>query len=264
MFCPNCGNNCGDANFCSSCGQDLRSVVIGNSEPGLEPEKKTESQETVAVEYPNPPIGRYNNHDHDYVEIKKDSLVIYKKNLLQKPTLHEILYSEIRCVTHGDLGFLGGFLSIRDIKNQSPPLLTDRNAYADETSLLFSRYQSADFRKVYEFLKACADLNSPSGVQENPYAGDPDTVRKNIEYSINPKKVERKGKIEELEKSGKVYCPKCLSTSVSAYQKGFGFVRGAIGASVGLDVGMIAGGIGSKKVICTCLKCGYQWKAGKK
>ena len=24
MFCPNCGNNCGDANFCSKCGFDIR------------------------------------------------------------------------------------------------------------------------------------------------------------------------------------------------------------------------------------------------
>lgn len=68
----------------------------------------------------------------------------------------------------------------------------------------------------------------------------------------------------ELETSGQVYCPKCLSTSISANQKGFGFGRAAIGAAFGLNVGLIVGGIGAKKVICTCLKCGYQWKPGKK
>lgn len=257
MFCPNCGNNCGDAKFCPECGQDLRETAARKGVPS--PEK-----ETNEVNYPEPPIGRYNNHDHDYVEIKKDSLVIYKKNLLQKPTLHVIPYSEIRCVTYGDLGFLGGFLSIRDFKNQSPPLLTDRNAYADETSLPFSRYQTADFRKVYEFLKACADLNSPSGVQENPYEGDPDTVRKNIEYSISPQKAERKGKIKELEQSGQVYCPKCLSTSVSANKKGFGIGKAVVGAAAFGGIGLAAGNLGAKKVICTCLKCGHQWSAGKK
>lgn len=68
----------------------------------------------------------------------------------------------------------------------------------------------------------------------------------------------------EMDAAGQVYCPKCLSTSISTNQKGFGFGRGAIGAAIGLDVGLIAGGIGSKKIICTCLKCGYQWKPGTK
>lgn len=68
----------------------------------------------------------------------------------------------------------------------------------------------------------------------------------------------------ELEASGQIYCPKCLSTNISANQKGFSFIRGALGANIALDVALIAGGIGSKKIICTCLKCGYQWKPGKK
>lgn len=77
------------------------------------------------------------------------------------------------------------------------------------------------------------------------------------------KKDDRKERISELEKTGQVYCPKCLSTNIAANPKGFNFVRGAIGAAIGLDVGLIAGSIGSKKIICTCLKCGHQWKAGK-
>ena len=82
--------------------------------------------------------------------------------------------------------------------------------------------------------------------------------------SQQAEKAAKKQRIAELEASGKVYCPKCLSTEVTAQKKGFGFVRGALGAAVGLDVGMIAGGIGSKKIVLTCLKCGYQWKPGKK
>lgn len=78
------------------------------------------------------------------------------------------------------------------------------------------------------------------------------------------KRDDRKEKISELEKTGEVYCPKCLSTRITANKKGFNFVRGALGSAIGLDVGMIAGGIGAKKVVCTCLKCGYQWNAGKR
>lgn len=28
MFCPNCGNNCGDANFCSNCGHQMKRAVV--------------------------------------------------------------------------------------------------------------------------------------------------------------------------------------------------------------------------------------------
>ena len=31
MFCPNCGNNCGDANFCSKCGCNLKGIVVTSS-----------------------------------------------------------------------------------------------------------------------------------------------------------------------------------------------------------------------------------------
>ena len=66
-------------------------------------------------------------------------------------------------------------------------------------------------------------------------------------------------------------CPKCGSTSISANKKGYGVVKGAIGAGVGIAltggvgvVGLAAGNIGRQKVLCTCMKCGYKWKAGKK
>ena len=37
MFCPNCGNNCGDAKFCSNCGQKL---------------EKTNNESVMKTEYP--------------------------------------------------------------------------------------------------------------------------------------------------------------------------------------------------------------------
>ncbi len=67
-------------------------------------------------------------------------------------------------------------------------------------------------------------------------------------------------------------CPKCGSTSISGNQKGYGVVKGGLGAlalgavtgGVGAVVGLGAGNIGKKKVICTCMNCGYKFKAGKK
>ena len=180
MFCPNCGHNCGDANFCSNCGRSLKDVSV---------EVLTDSQPT---------------------DKRADMILRYGQYM---PNRLE---------------------AIRVLRQDTGMGLLEAKQTIDE---LFGEE---------------SESTSPRTVDVAPM------------WYPGKKKEERKAKIAELEKSGQVYCPKCLSTSISANQKGFGFARGAIGAAVGLDVGLIAGGIGSKKVICTCLKCGYQWKAGKK
>lgn len=58
-------------------------------------------------------------------------------------------------------------------------------------------------------------------------------------------------------------CPKCGSTSISADKKGFGIGKAVVGNAIAGPIGMVAGNIGAKKVIITCLSCGKQWEAGK-
>lgn len=181
MFCPNCGNNCGDANFCPNCGCNLKGTVITVSTADNVPDERTEM------------IQRYEK---------------YMPNKLA---------------------------AIKALREDTGMGLKEAKEIIDE---LFGENQKSSY----------------------PSASDLDQ----LSWYPGKKKADRRSKIEELEASGQVYCPKCLSTSVSANKKGFGFVRGALGAYIGLDVGLITGGIGSKKVICTCLKCGYQWKPGKK
>ncbi len=55
-------------------------------------------------------------------------------------------------------------------------------------------------------------------------------------------------------------CPRCGSTSLSGNKKGYGVGKGVIGAVVFGPLGLIAGNMGSKKVIVTCMKCGYKFK----
>ena len=57
-------------------------------------------------------------------------------------------------------------------------------------------------------------------------------------------------------------CPKCNSTQLSADKKGFGLGKALVGGVLTGGVGLLAGFLGSKKVLVTCLKCGNQWKAG--
>lgn len=79
------------------------------------------------------------------------------------------------------------------------------------------------------------------------------------------KELEDKERIAQMDKKGIAYCPKCLSTDLSANKKGFGFGKAVVGgAAFGLGAGLLTGGLGSNKVKVTCLKCGYQFYPGQK
>jgi len=57
------------------------------------------------------------------------------------------------------------------------------------------------------------------------------------------------------------YCPKCLSTSLSAQKKGGSIVKGLVGGALLGPVGLLAGGIGRNKIDMYCMKCGNKFKA---
>ena len=59
-----------------------------------------------------------------------------------------------------------------------------------------------------------------------------------------------------------IKCPKCGSDQLSTDKKGFSGKKAVAGAVLTGGIGLLAGTIGSNKVIITCLKCGNQFRPG--
>lgn len=59
-----------------------------------------------------------------------------------------------------------------------------------------------------------------------------------------------------------ISCPKCGSHDLHAGKKGFSGTKAVGGAVLTGGLGLLAGTIGSNKVVITCLKCGNHFKPG--
>jgi predicted nucleic-acid-binding Zn-ribbon protein len=59
-----------------------------------------------------------------------------------------------------------------------------------------------------------------------------------------------------------ICCPKCGSNQFTTNKKGFSGKKALVGAMLTGGVGLLAGTIGSNKLINTCLKCGNKWGVG--
>ena len=70
----------------------------------------------------------------------------------------------------------------------------------------------------------------------------------------------QKDHVQRMEAQGAVYCPKCLSPSVTARKRGFSLGKGLAGSMISPTAGLIAGVTGSNKLECVCLNCGHTWK----
>lgn len=61
-----------------------------------------------------------------------------------------------------------------------------------------------------------------------------------------------------------IHCPRCGSTQITANKKGFSGKKAAAGVLATGGIGLLAGTIGSAKILITCLNCGCQFKPGAK
>ena len=76
------------------------------------------------------------------------------------------------------------------------------------------------------------------------------------------KRNELKAQEKELKDKHVAYCPKCLSTSLSAQKKGYGVGKAVIAGKIlnSASDGIFIGGIGRNKMYVYCMNCGYKFK----
>lgn len=67
-------------------------------------------------------------------------------------------------------------------------------------------------------------------------------------------------KLQQKQYDKMMKCPRCGSTSLSGNKKGYGIGKGVVGAAVFGPLGLMAGNIGSGKVVVTCMQCGHKFK----
>ena len=65
-----------------------------------------------------------------------------------------------------------------------------------------------------------------------------------------------------MEQQNEIRCPKCKSNQLTANKKGFSGKKAVVGGLLTGGIGLLAGTIGSNKVIITCLSCGNEFKPG--
>ena len=67
---------------------------------------------------------------------------------------------------------------------------------------------------------------------------------------------------QKIMEEDNIKCPKCRSTQLTTNKKGFSGKQAIGGAILTGGIGLLAGTIGSNKVVITCLKCGNKFNIG--
>jgi Zn finger protein HypA/HybF involved in hydrogenase expression len=79
---------------------------------------------------------------------------------------------------------------------------------------------------------------------------------------LSPKISATKSNINVKNDHNKIKCSSCISTNVSTNKKGFSGQKAVVGAVLTGGIGILAGTIGSNKVVITCLSCGKNFNIG--
>jgi hypothetical protein len=133
--------------------------------------------------------------------------------------------------------------------------------------LIFVSWTLTFFGAIVLLIKGVTDPRFKKALKEKRI----EKITQNGEPKITTQKkvnkhIERKNKLKEYKQDLKdkhiAYCPKCMSTSISAQKKGFGIGKAVVAAELLNPIdGIFIGGIGRNKMYLYCMNCGHKFKA---
>lgn len=108
-----------------------------------------------------------------------------------------------------------------------------------------------------EYLLSCSDAERDIYFREKELAIQSQMLR-NQAVSIN---------MQQRQFNSMAKCPRCGSTTISSHKKGYGVVKGGLGAlalgsmtgGIGAVIGLGAGNMGRNKTYNVCTKCGKRF-----
>ena len=259
-ICPNCGNEEASGKFCNKCGATLDMPSDqGGAEPETIPDVALDYRDTVAK-----------GPDMVLLTVINGCLILYPNSLPRRTQIPlnritEIVYlkgihkGEMDTVFFcSDIFTLADFpyeeenwwrfmslckYSVTPIKGMSVEPFLGR---IDEKLRLAPKYRGLIRRR--DHLKEAMEIFVDWGFIKSKVPEERMKVEP-IPIALNQKKE------DDL-----VKCPRCGSTQISSNKKGYSAAKGVAGVLTVGALGLLAGNIGSNKVVVTCLKCGHQWK----
>ena len=233
MFCPNCGNNCGDSNFCFRCGNNLRRDHTIQATDANAP----------ACQYGKflPTISMYSRACAS-LELTPNSVIIIKK--FPKLTKMVIPYEQIRFVTYMKRSKIQnlGFLSIYTWQCKGPIVTNSYRAFHDGMSFTYNwRDDENTILLMFQFLSECARRNRKKFIKTDVF------------YDAASVKLENL-----MERSHQKTCPNCRSQEIVCKEPEYAdFIMCATTSN--LRISRYLSAKRSKIKERVCMKCGYIW-----
>lgn len=154
MFCPNCGNNCGDAKFCTECGTKLHQDTMSHRVPVPSQPKATNSPKR-RIDIPTT-MGFSGRRG---VVSLFDSAVSVTTGGINNPTKTRIPFDQLVTVKYlrpSPDGWHLGALLFRGEANKEVPIPDTRHMEFDSTAVAISLDEDLLFYHIFHTLKALA------------------------------------------------------------------------------------------------------------
>jgi len=136
--------------------------------------------------------------------------------------------------------------------------------YSEAKAIINEEFSKRGYNDLSFWDRLKLQMNAPK-VDKNPPVTQEEasTPNNGIEIQKQMLNVQKQQlKLQKKQFKAMAKCPRCGSTSLSGNKKGFRIGKAVVGATLLANpIGLIAGNIGSKKVLVTCMKCGKRFKS---